>query len=134
MKIDVHNHIIPPAVLDLLSRDDAYGVTFQASSMRTSDGFQFPLVESFYEVKAKMAELQAHDLVGAVLSIGPPAFLYGSAPAKGQALCSAANEGLAKFAETAPDRFRWMAHIPLQQVDAAVAMLHAAKSQGAVGV
>jgi aminocarboxymuconate-semialdehyde decarboxylase len=134
MKIDVHNHIIPPAVLDLLSRDDAYGVTFQASSMRTPDGFQFPLVESFYEVKAKMAELQAHDLDGAVLSIGPPAFLYGSAPAKGQALCSAANEGLAKFAETAPDRFRWMAHIPLQQVDAAVAMLHAAKSQGAVGV
>ena len=134
MKIDVHNHVIPPAVLDLFSRDNGYGVTFPASLMRTPDGFQFPLGESFYDVKAKMAELQAHELDGAVLSIGPPAFLYASAPAKGEALCAAANEGLAKFAEAAPDRFRWMAHIPLQQVDAAVAVLRKAKRQGAVGV
>jgi aminocarboxymuconate-semialdehyde decarboxylase len=134
MKIDVHNHAIPPAVLDLFNRDHAYGVTFPTSLMRTPDGFQFPLVESFYDVKAKMAELQAHDLDGAVLSIGPPAFLYASAPAKGEALCIAANEGLAKFSEAAPDRFRWMAHIPLQQVDAAVAVLRKAKRQGAVGV
>jgi aminocarboxymuconate-semialdehyde decarboxylase len=134
MKIDVHNHIIPPAVLDLFNRDNGYGVTFPTSLMRTPDGFQFPLVESFYDVKAKMEELQAHDLDGAVLSIGPPAFLYASAPAKGEALCIAANEGLARFAEEAPDRFRWMAHVPLQQVDAAVGMLRKAKRQGAVGV
>jgi hypothetical protein len=56
MKIDVHNHAIPPAVLDLFNRDHAYGVTFPTSLMRTPDGFQFPLVESFYDVKAKMAE------------------------------------------------------------------------------
>jgi aminocarboxymuconate-semialdehyde decarboxylase len=134
MKVDVHNHVIPQTVLELLARDSAYGVTFPASLMRTSDGFQFPLVESFHDVKAKIAELQAHELDGAVLSIGPPAFLYASTPVKGQALCAAANEGLAKFAEGAPDCFRWMAHVPLQQVDLAVAMLRAAKSQGAVGV
>jgi aminocarboxymuconate-semialdehyde decarboxylase len=133
MKIDVHNHIIPPTVLDLFNRDNGYGVTFPTSLMRTPDGFQFPLVESFYDVKAKIAELKAHDLDGAVLSIGPPAFLYASPPAKGEALCAAANEGLAKFAETAPDRFRWMAHVPLQQIDVAVAMLRTAKQQGAVG-
>jgi aminocarboxymuconate-semialdehyde decarboxylase len=134
MKIDIHNHIIPAAVLDLFHRDDAYGVTFPQSLMRTPDGFQFPLVESFYDSKAKMAELQEHDLDGAVLSIGPPAFLYGATSAKGQALCAAANEGLVKFAATAPGRFRWMAHAPLQEVDAAVATLRVAKSQGAVGV
>jgi aminocarboxymuconate-semialdehyde decarboxylase len=134
MKIDVHNHIIPPAVLDLLSRDSAYGVTFPASLMRMSDGFQFPLSESFYDTKAKIAELTAHDLDGAVLSIAPPAFLYASTAAAGETLCTVANEGLAKFAATAPERFRWMAHVPLQQVDIAVSALRTAKAQGAVGV
>lgn len=84
MKIDVHNHIIPPAVLDLLSRDSAYGVTFPASFMHMADGFRFPLTESFYDTKAKMAELTAHDLDGAVLSIAPPAFLYASTAAAGK--------------------------------------------------
>jgi aminocarboxymuconate-semialdehyde decarboxylase len=134
MKIDVHNHIIPAAVLDLLTRDGEYGVTFSASSMRLDDGFQFPLVESFYDAKAKMAELAAHDLDGAVLSIAPPAFLYAATATKGEMLCVAANEGLAKFAESAPDRFRWMAHVPLQQIDRAVAMLRDVKAQGAAGV
>jgi aminocarboxymuconate-semialdehyde decarboxylase len=134
MKIDVYNHIIPPAVLDLLNHDSAYGVTFPTASMRMADGFQFPLVDSFYDTKAKIKELAAHDLDGAVLSIAPPPFLYSSSPAQGEALCAAANEGLAKFAQTVRDRFRWMAHVPLQHVDVAAAMLRAAKAQGAVGV
>jgi aminocarboxymuconate-semialdehyde decarboxylase len=108
MKIDVHNHIIPPAVLDLLNHDSAYGVTFPAAGMRTADGFQFPLVDSFYDTKAKLEELSAHDLDGAVLSIAPPTFLYSSSPTQGEALCAVANEGLAKFAQSVPERFRWM--------------------------
>jgi aminocarboxymuconate-semialdehyde decarboxylase len=134
MKIDIHNHIIPPAVLDLLNHDGTYGVTFPDASMRTADGFQFPLVDSFHDAKAKVEELAAHGLDGAVLSIAPPAFLYSSSLAQGEALCAAANEGLAKFTQSVPERFRWMAHVPLQQVDVAVAMLRAAKAQGAVGV
>jgi aminocarboxymuconate-semialdehyde decarboxylase len=134
MKIDVHNHIIPPAVLDLLNRDSTYGVTFPDAAMRTADGLQFPLVNSFHDAKAKIKELAAHGLDGAVLSIAPPAFHYSASPAQGEALCAAANEGLAKFARSVPERFRWMAHVPLQQVDVAVAMLRAAKAQGAVGV
>ena len=69
MKIDVHNHIIPLAVLDLLSRDSAYGVTFPVSLMRIADGFQFPLVESFYDTQAKIAELTA--LIMAQQGSGP---------------------------------------------------------------
>jgi hypothetical protein len=105
MKIDVHNHIIPPAVLDLLNHDSAYGVTFPDASMRTADGFQFSLVDSFHDSKAKI-ELSAHDLDGAVLSIAPPAFLYSSSPTQGEALCAAANEGLAKFAQSVPERLQ----------------------------
>ena len=96
--------------------------------------FSFHWWNSFYDTKAKLEELSAHDLDGAVLSIAPPTFLYSSSPTQGEALCAAANEGLAKFAQSVPERFRWMAHVPLQRVDVAVAMLRAAKAQGAVGV
>jgi hypothetical protein len=107
MKIDVHNHIIPPAVLDLLNRDSTYGVTFPDASMRTADGFQFPLVDSFHDTKAKIEELAAHGLDGAVLSIAPTAFHYSASPAQGEALCAAANEGLAKFAQSVPELVGW---------------------------
>jgi aminocarboxymuconate-semialdehyde decarboxylase len=134
MIIDVHNHAIPPSVIDLFRKESGYGVSFPDSLMRLSDGFQFPLNPSFYDGKAKLAELAAHELDGAVLSVAPPTFLYGIDAALGEELCETSNEGLAKFAEVAPERLRWIGHIPMQNPDAATAMLKRLKSQGAVGV
>jgi aminocarboxymuconate-semialdehyde decarboxylase len=134
MIIDVHNHAIPSSVLDLFRKESAYGVSFPDSLMRLPDGFQFPLKPSFYDGKAKLAELANHELDGAILSIAPPAFLYGVDGSLGEHLCETANEGLAKFTEIAPERLRWMGHIPMQSIDAATAMLKRLKSQGAVGV
>jgi aminocarboxymuconate-semialdehyde decarboxylase len=134
MIIDVHNHAIPRSVLDLFQRKAEYGVSFPGILMRLSDGFQFPLKPSFYDAKAKLAELSAHELDGAVLSIAPPAFLYSVATDLGEELCTATNEGLAKFTEQAPDQLRWMGHVPMQSPDLATATLKRLKRQGAVGV
>ena len=134
MKIDVHNHAIPQEVLDLLSRDSSYGVTFPGGVMRCGDGFEFPLVDSFYDPKAKLTELERCDLDGAVLSIAPPAFLYDVPPEKTADVCVATNEGLAKLVQNAPDRLRWLAHVPMHDVDRAVMMLRRARAAGAVGV
>ncbi len=134
MKIDVHNHVIPQAALDLLHHDDSYGVGFSGTTVLSSDGFQFPLAASFYDPKAKLQELADHGLDGAVISVAPPLFLYDAAFAKAERLCGAVNEGLARFAASAPERLRWMAHVPLQAPDEAVAMLRQAKTAGAVGV
>jgi aminocarboxymuconate-semialdehyde decarboxylase len=134
MIIDIHNHAIPPSVIELFKQKVEYGVSFPGSLMRLSDGFQFPLKPSFHDGKAKLAELAEHELDGAVLSVAPPTFLYDVNGALGEELCETSNEGLAKFTEVAPQRLRWMGHIPMQNPDAAVKMLKRLRSQGAVGV
>jgi aminocarboxymuconate-semialdehyde decarboxylase len=134
MMIDVHNHVIPREVLDLLERDPSYGVSFANGAMKSRSKFEFPLPPAFFDPTAKLAELDAHELDAAVLSIAPPAFLYEVGAEKSEALCAATNLGLARFATAAPDRFRWMAHVPMAHLDRAIPMLREAKAEGAVGV
>jgi aminocarboxymuconate-semialdehyde decarboxylase len=133
-KIDVHNHVIPQSVLDLLRADPRYGVTFQNGRLRFGDVIEFPLSASFYDVEAKLAELRRHELDGAVISIAPPCFFYDIDIEPARSLCVAANEGMASFTAASPERFRWMAHVPMQAPEEAAAMLREAVSAGAVGV
>jgi aminocarboxymuconate-semialdehyde decarboxylase len=133
MKIDVHNHVVPRSVLNLLRQDPSYGVNFAEGAMRCT-GFEFPLTASFHEPEAKLEELAAHRLDAAVVSMAPPAFLYEAGSYKSEALCETANEGMARFAEAQPSRFRWMAHLPMRFPDAAADMLRRARAAGAVGV
>lgn len=134
MKIDTHNHAIPREALDLLRTDPAFGASFPGDDIRLHDGFQFPLSDAFFDPKAKLAELAAHELDAAVLSIAPPVFFYDLPADRSEQFCAAANEGFVRFAEFDPQRFRWMAHVPLQDVDRSVKMLREAKRNGAVGV
>jgi aminocarboxymuconate-semialdehyde decarboxylase len=134
MRIDVHNHVIPRSALDLIASDKAYETTFPDGAMRCRDSFEFPLSDAFHDPAAKLTELAKHELDAAVLSIAPPAFFYDVAVEKTEKLCEAANEGLADFAAAVPERFRWMAHVPLNDVGRAVPMMRRAKVAGAVGV
>jgi aminocarboxymuconate-semialdehyde decarboxylase len=133
MKIDVHNHVLPREVLELFKTDPAFGTSLKEKRIDIR-GFAFPLSEAFYDPQAKLHELEQHELDAAVVSIAPPSFLYELAADKTQILCAAANAGLARFAKHAPDRFRWMAHVPMLTPDHAIAMLKQAKVDGAVGV
>jgi aminocarboxymuconate-semialdehyde decarboxylase len=133
MKIDVHNHVLPREVLELFKTDSAFGTNLKGEKIDVR-GFAFPLAEAFYDPQAKLDELKRHELDAAVVSIAPPSFLYELAADKTQSLCAAANAGLAQFAKHAPDRFRWMAHVPMLTPDHAIAMLKQAKADGAVGV
>ena len=49
-------------------------------------------------------------------------------------MARAVNDGLAAMAASAPDRLRWMASVPLQAPERAVAVLEDAVAAGAVGV
>ena len=134
MKIDVHNHAIPREALDLLLSDDAYGASVSNGNLKLHDGFAFPLLDSFHDPKAKIEELRENQLDAAVLSIAPPTFFYDLPLVLAEKFAAAVNEGFLKFAEAAPDRFRWFAHVPMQDVDATIPMLKEAKKNGAVGV
>jgi aminocarboxymuconate-semialdehyde decarboxylase len=133
MKIDVHNHVLPREVLELFKTDPAFGTSLKEKQIDIR-GFAFSLSQAFYDPQAKLHELEQHELDAAVVSMAPPSFLYELAADKTQILCAAANDGLARFAKHAPDRFRWMAHVPMLSPDHAMPMLKQAKADGAVGV
>jgi aminocarboxymuconate-semialdehyde decarboxylase len=134
MRIDVHNHAIPQAALDVLDQDDVYGVQIEGTRWWGGSHVDFDLIPSFVDPAAKLAELESKGLEGAVVSPAPPLFCYHVAPEAGEALARATNQGLAAFAAYHPDRLRWMAHVPLQAVERAVRVLQEAAQAGAVGV
>lgn len=135
MKTDVHNHVIPPAVLDLFRKVPAYGVEIRAERWHGGNHVDFDLLPSFVDVEAKLAELDENDVDRAVLSAAPPLFYYELGAGLANPLCDAVNRGLAEFHASEPDRLWWMAHVPMQAPEAAVRVLEqVAGERGCVGV
>ena len=68
--IDVHNHVIPDAVLRLAERDATLGISACGGVFRSPHHVPFPLLAAFRSPEEKMADLAARGLWGAVIS--PP--------------------------------------------------------------
>ncbi|HEY4095977.1 MAG TPA: amidohydrolase family protein [Baekduia sp.] len=134
MKIDVHNHAFPERVLELLRRDPAYGVTLTGSRWHGGMHVDFDVVDAFVDPAAKLAELERKELDGAIVSVAPPLFYYHVDPDLGEAMAVAGNEGLQEICAFAPDRFGWLATVPLQAPERAAAVLADALAAGCVGV
>jgi aminocarboxymuconate-semialdehyde decarboxylase len=134
MRIDVHNHAIPETAIELLAREDVYGATVSDGVWRGGVHVQFDVVPSFVDAGAKIAELESKELDAAVVSVSPTLFYYHVDASAGEAMARAVNEGLAAMAAEHPERLRWMASVPLQDPERAVAVLDEAVAAGAVGV
>ncbi|MGI0128765.1 MAG: amidohydrolase family protein, partial [Thermoplasmata archaeon] len=134
MKIDTHNHAMPEEVIELVNSDRVYDVSIQKGRWKGGAHVDFALTDSFSSPQAKLAELEANGLEGAVISAMPPLFYYDVTPEAGSTMCRTTNDGLKRFCEHSPDRFRWMAHVPMQAPEAAVQMLEQAARDGASGV
>lgn len=133
MRIDVHNHIIPTSVGELFARDPRFGVSIEGGTWRGGMHVDFEVTGQFTDPEAKIAELTANGIDAAVLSVIPPLFYYHLGAEAGGTMAEAANPGLADFAETNPDRFRWLATVPLQSPTEAAEILGQAVRDGAVG-
>jgi len=134
LRIDVHNHAIPEQAIALLGRSDVYGASVKDGVWHGGVHVTHEVVPSFYDADAKLAELESKDLEGAVVSVSPTIFYYHVDAESGEAMSRAVNEGLAEMAAVSPERLRWMATVPLQAPDRAVAVLGDAVAAGAVGV
>lgn len=73
--IDVHNHIAPTGVLDLVGRDPVYGVRVVGGRWQGGHHVPFPPVDSFYDPAAKISHLDRLGISGAVVSSPPSAVL-----------------------------------------------------------
>ena len=131
--VDVHNHVLPASVLDLLRREPGYGVTIDGDQWTGGNHPPFTITASFHDPAEKIAELDRRQITAAIVSCPPPLLRYEVSGERAQTLCEAANEGMATFCATAPARLRWLANLPMQDPPRAVWMYQAAIAGGCAG-
>ncbi len=134
MRIDVHNHVISEAAMELLRTEPVYGVQLDGRKWSGGLHVDFEIADSFVEPDAKLAELDSKRIDAAIVSTAPPLLYHHVEAEAGEAMARAVNRGLAEFAAAAPDRFGWLASVPLQSPELAVSVLEDASKDGCLGV
>lgn len=125
--IDLHNHVIPNSVIDAIGREpEKFGTHLvEKDGKRYFDahGFLAELKPEFCEPEAKIAWMDRVRLDIAGISVAPPIYFYNLKPEAGLESARLANDGIAQMVEKFPDRLRGMAHLPMQDPDAAITEL-----------
>src|SRR5215207_2450746 len=127
MNIDLHNHVVPPTVVEALSKHpERYGMGIEEKDGKrwfNSHGRLAELAPVFYDADAKVEWMDRNKIDVAAISVGPPIYFYWLSPEIGLEAAKLANDGIAQMVAKRPDRLRGMAHLPMQDADAAVAEL-----------
>ena len=133
MNYDLHNHVIPQTVVDAIRRDpERFGTKIEEKGGKRyfdSHGRMTPLLPEFCDVEAKIEWMDRAGLDVAAISVGPPIYFYWLKPEAGLEAARLANDGIAQMVAKHPDRLRGMAHLPMQDPDAAVTELERAVKQ-----
>jgi aminocarboxymuconate-semialdehyde decarboxylase len=133
MRIDVHNHALPDPVIELLRKEDAYGVKVENGIVSSGKLSDHPLFPAQHDPAAKIAELESREIEAAIMSLEPRMLAYNLSLDHGLAMAEATNRGLAEMAAHDDKHLFWLAQVPLQDPDAAAETLRTAVSAGAVG-
>ena len=124
---DLHNHVIPEIVVKAIERNpERYGTRIeQRDGKRYFDahGRMTELLPEFCVPEAKVAWMDRVGMDVAVISPAPPIYFYWLKPDAGLEIVRLANDGIAQMVAKFPDRLRGMAHLPMQDPDAAIAEL-----------
>jgi len=130
MNIDMHNHVIPPTIVDAIARNPGrYGTSIEEKDGKrwfNSHGRLAELQPAYHDADAKVEWMDRNKLDVAAISVGPPIYFYDLAPELGLEAAKLANDGIAQMVAKRPDRLRGMAHLPMQDPDAAIAELERA--------
>lgn len=127
MNIDLHNHVIPQGVVDAIRRKpERFGTRIEDRNGQLyfdAHGRMIPLLATFYDIDAKIEWMNRVGLDVAGISVGPPIYFYGIEADAGLEAARLANDGIAQMVAKHPARLRGMAHLPMQDSDAAVTEL-----------
>jgi aminocarboxymuconate-semialdehyde decarboxylase len=134
LKIDIHNHVIPQASMDLMVRERVYGIHLENGWVSGAHTSGLRWTPAYFDPEGKLAELEKHGLEAAVLSGAPNLFYYELAPEPAEMICAATNRGLAQLCAAKPDRLWWLAMLPMQLPERAPQVLEESHAAGAVGV
>jgi aminocarboxymuconate-semialdehyde decarboxylase len=127
MRFDLHSHVVPPPIIAAMEKDPE---RFQ-TRITEKDGRRYfdvhgrpaELSADFHDVDAKLAWMDRNRIDVSVISVGPPIFFYWLSPEAGLAAAKLANDGIAQMVAQHPSRLRGMAHLPMQDPDAAITEL-----------
>lgn len=131
MRIDTHTHFIP----DKFIRDARQGRALNQVLLERRDGsewmihpqgYRYVLAPEFWDVEAKLRQMDHLGLDMSVLSIAPPLFFYWMETNAAVEFCQLANESLAQMIAQSRGRLSGMATVPLQDPEAATAELRRA--------
>jgi len=127
VNIDLHNHVIPPTIVDAIARNPGrYGTRIEEKEGKrwfNSHGRLAELQKAYYDADAKVEWMDQNKLDIAAISVGPPIYFYWLSPELGLETAKLANDGIAGMVAKRPDRLRGMAHLPMQDPDAAITEL-----------
>lgn len=127
MNIDLHNHVVPPTIVDAIMRSPGrYGTEIEIRDGKryfNVHGSSAELKPAFYEVDAKIEWMDRVGMDVAGISVAPPIYFYWLSPEIGLQAARLANDGIAQMVAQRPDRLRGLAHLPMQDPDAAITEL-----------
>ena len=124
MTIDMHSHWRPPALVDALRARDAPPLVETGADGRDvlrTKAARTPLAEAFDDVEARLADMDAHGVTTAALSLlGAFRWIEALPAAESLPLVRAFNDGMTEICRGHPGRFVGFAALPLADLEAAV--------------
>lgn len=127
MNYDLHNHVIPETVIDAIAKEpQKFGTRVETRGGKRyfdSHGRMTELLPEFCDADAKVAWMDRAGIDVAAISVGPPIYFYWLGAEAGLAAARLANDGIAQMVARQPRRLRGMAHLPMQDADAAITEL-----------
>ena len=133
--IDVHTHYVPPSLVQAFSRRSEPPRIFESDNglmLQYGDRMARPVGPTMIDVDAKLGQMQAAGIDGAVLTVNIPGVDW-FPPAEAIAVARDTNDELAEAARAHPRQIVALATLPLQAPDAAAAELERAAAAGLRG-
>jgi len=136
--IDIHTHMISEGWVDQLRRHGApeFAVGRRPDGVEAlieNGSMTMPLIPEMFDLGLRLADMDKDGIDVAVLSLTSPNVYWGSAEVSAET-AQIINDAMAEAQTAEPDRIRFIAALPWQYPDAAMAELARARGKGAVGV
>jgi predicted TIM-barrel fold metal-dependent hydrolase len=125
-KIDIYNHVMPRAVAELM---------LEIAPSMSGMVKRVTRIPMLHDIEARIRMMEAWPGYQQVLTISNPPLEAIAGPDDSPRLARLANDELKRICDTRPEKFpAWVASLPLNNVEAALAEMDRAIAQGARGI
>jgi aminocarboxymuconate-semialdehyde decarboxylase len=132
--VDVHTHVIPRWFLEEVQSHGLFGIKSEGDEVLHPDGDRYPVGPEFYDVAARISEMDRLGIDVSVLSVSPTLFFTSEPAAEALDVARKLNDALASWVSDNPNRFSALATLPLQAPEeAAIEFERALSVHGLVG-